>query len=781
MSNLRAISHREPGPGLRQVRAVTGSNVPVPLTSFVGRDAELQVILSMLDGDGTRLLTITGPGGVGKTRLALETARRVEPDFDDGVRYLTFTAEQRPEQVLPSVARAVVVNERGDRPLFDSLVDTLSDRHLLLVLDNFEHLLADSPAWLVSLLERCPRIKALVTSRVPLNVTGERRFLVPPMPVPDEAELGDPGSYASVDLFFQRARAIRSTFDPSPETSARVVEICRRLDGLPLAIELAAARSGAMSTGDILARLNDETLLLEGGHVDAPSRLRSLSGAIAWGYDLLDSDARRAFMQVSVFPGEFTQQAARAVIQVDSVDPATAFTSLVDASLVQVTHGNGAQSRYRMLGTIREFAHARLVDSGEERAVRDRHADWCLAVIADAPPVDPVRDTAWFDFLEDERVNLVAALRWLDEADRLDDLARLLIDTRWLWYPSGRQAEGLAWFQRLLERHPRMEAITRSDALCWAGHLAQMLERPDATAYLEQALALARDIDDSRRQAVVTLMLAIMAEDRGDYGASKPLLQSARTLYGRDNIEWAQITVDYHLGIVEYGSGRLASAAKMLDAARIAAEAYGEKLVPVWTRNFLALTACEQGNPQAAVAALADQPVDLAAGHRHDLSVFLGTVGVIATSLGRYDVAARLFGALARTADTVMFPERAAFERAASMARRELGEDAWRSQFETGRHLRRAEIEAEIERLLQSKSGGGAAVQHQRKGPGDSLTRRELEVLKLLADGHTNQEIADALFLSQRTVANHIDHILTKLDVRSRTAAVAYAIRNGLA
>jgi DNA-binding CsgD family transcriptional regulator len=482
-----------------------------------------------------------------------------------------------------------------------------------------------------------------------------------------------------------------------------------------------------------------------------------------------------------VFVDGFTLRAADMVLGSDAFDPETVVTSLVEASLLQVRHGDGSQSRYSMLETIREFAHEQLVATGEEDAVRDRHADWCLSLISAAPPVDPVRDTAWFDLLEEERSNLVEAMAWCDASGRLDDLATLIIQTRWLWYPPGRATEGLAWFERLLARHPRMDDITRSDALCWAGHLAQLLGHSGAADQLEQARALARVAGDTHREGEIVVMLAVMAEDQGDYRSGAALLDAARVLFEQAGSDWPMLTVNFHLGVVAFGDGKLARAEKLLTTTQDAAERVGDPLIPVWTRNYRALIACSRSDHVRAKALLAERPADLVAGHRHDRPVFLGAVAVAAGASGRYRIAARLLGAMARTGATIMQPERTSFDRAAATARRNLGDDDYAAEFELGRHMRTDETELMIADLLSGDAHHATSHATASARLTVDLTRREHEVLILLAEGQTNQEIADALYLSQRTVANHIDHILSKLGVRTRTAAVAFAIRNGLA
>ncbi len=765
----RALDATDPG---------SASRIPIPVASFVGREKELARIPRLLDDDQTRLLTLTGPGGVGKTRLALEVARRVEADFADGSRYVRLATARDPSEALPTVAHAVGATVHRDRSLMDTVVDALRDRHVLLALDNFEHLLAVPPRWLETILARCPRITVLVTSRRPISIAGERVFTVSPMPVPDHEDLDVATRTASIALFAQRASAIRSDFAVSAANIHDVIEICRRVDGLPLAIELAAARIRVMPPREILHRLDDRLTLLASRYRDVPQRHHSMHATIAWSHDLLADNEQRAFRELAVFSGGFRLPAAQRVLDLDDTTARETVNALVGASLLRASAIPGGETRYVMLETIRAFGLEQLDASGESSALRDRHADWCIALARSAEPVDPVVDTTWFDRLEEERANMVAALNWLSTSGRLDDFAQLLIGTRWLWYPAGRESEGLAWFDRLLESHPSLAGATRSEALCWRGHLAQMLNRPDATIYLDEALRLAREFGTSQQQAVVVETLAIMAEDSGDYQRGESLFQSARELYAQAGADWAFLTIDYHLGVVKYGMGDLDGAQDQLDSTRRAAEAASEQLVPVWTRNFLALVACAQGDPDRAIATLVDQPIDLASGHWHDMPVYIGTVAVIASTRRQHAVAARLFGLMSRHDGLLMLPERAAFERAMETSRASLGDADWSAEMERGRRMRRTQAEGDIRRALRLVSAVDTVP--NSPSPVNDLTRRERDVLRLLADGLTNREIANALSVSHRTVSTHINNILAKLDVRSRTAAAAFAIRNAI-
>jgi non-specific serine/threonine protein kinase len=755
------------------------SRLPAPLTSFIGRDRETREVMRLLDDERTRLLTLLGPGGVGKTRLSLEVARQVEHDFADGVAYIPLGSVRDPELVLHAVAQATDVQERDGQPLLDTISAALRGRHMLLLFDNFEHLLAVPPVWLSELLGRGPRLKAMVTSRIALRINGEQRYVVSPLPVPVTGDVAEVSEATATRLFVQRARAIRPDFALTAENSESIGEICRSLDGLPLAIELAAARVNMFSVEQIQAQLADRFRLLAGMQRDVSGRLRSMRDAVAWSHDLLSADEQRLFRQVSVFVGGFTLDAAAAVSDV-SPDPLVGVSSLVDQSLLRMVPVPG-ETRYAMLETIREFGLEQLTASGEADAVRDRLADWCVAWTSEAVPGDPEGQVAWFDRLGAEHGNLRTAIAWLDTTDRLDELTRLLTNVRTLWYDTGpNYSEGLSWFERVLARYADMPDALRGETLLWAGHLAQALGRPVASDYLEEALALVEASGDTRRLASTIEMLAVMAEDRGDYADAESRFLSARDLYARMRDGGSTLLTDYHLGVVAYGKGDLASAARILEASKAAAEAAGNTLIPLWCRDYLALIACERGDFDHAVSHLRHRSEGVSAAHRHDRLLFLSIAGVVASARGAYPTAALLFGAAARNNAPVMLPERTAIERGEAAARERLGVDDFTRGWGAGRRMSAGEVDAEVDRFLSGPEEPTSAPQRPTadlKG----LTPRELEVLRLLADGRRNPQIAGELFISDRTVAHHVANIMSKLKVGSRAAAAAWAIRNGLA
>lgn len=780
MSNVIPIRHASDAaldvlPDARTLPAA----LPTPLTSFIGRDAEMRDVLSLLDGGETRLLTLMGPGGVGKTRLSIEAASSVERDFADGTLYLRLASIRDPDLVLPALGQLVGVREREGLSLFGSIVTAFRDRHMLLVLDNFEHLLAEAPTWLVDLLGACPRIVVLVTSRIALNIDGEQRYVVRPLPIPASDDVGEASETAAVRLFVQRAGAVRLDFTLTAANRESVVDICRRLEGLPLAIELAAAKVNVFTPDQIRSRLSDQFRLLTSGRRDVTGRQQSMRDTIAWSYELLAPDEQALFRQLSVFVGGFTLDAAERVSETPGLDTVDGVASLVDQSLLRAISEDNAEPRYLMLETIREFGLEWLSAGDDVEAVRNRHADWCLALASKATRFDPTGQLPWLQGLGAEYGNLRLAIQRLDDSGKVAELAEMATQLRWFWYFTGRQFEGLYWYERVLELHPDVSGRTCIDALLFAGHLAEKLGRPNAAAMLGEVACMAHTSGDNLREAESTLNLAIMAENDGDYDEAEARFLIARELYARTSHAWRRVVIVYHLGAVTYGKGDSTRAARMVDAARLAAEAIGDQIVPGLCRSLLALIACEQDDSAGAVEHLRHLTKESSSVLLRDRSLTLRTASAVAGLLGDHQNAARLFGAAASEDAAPKRPGRAALDRAARSVRRQLGDDAWQHAWDVGRRMPIEEVQAEIALLLAGTSRPPVSVSVPEPLITD-LTPRELEVLRQMANGLSNQQIADTLFNSRNTVANHVAHILSKLDVDSRTAAVSFAIRQQL-
>ncbi|NIO72251.1 MAG: tetratricopeptide repeat protein, partial [Anaerolineae bacterium] len=492
-------------------------NLPAQVTSFIGREREIGEVMQLLAT--TRLLTLTGPPGTGKTRLGLQVAAQVLDRFADGVFFVDLAPISDPQHVPSTVAQVLGVRETAAQSLVESLKNHLCRRHLLLLLDNFEQIIEAAPL-VGELLSASPGLKALVTSREALHVYGEQEYLVPPLALPDLDHI-DPLrvllQYEAVELFSQRAQAVRSGFTITDEDAPAIAEICVRLDGLPLAIELAAARSKLLSPEMMRRRLESRLGTLTGGARDLPARLRTLRGAIDWSYDLLDADEKTLFARLSVFQGGRSVEAVEAVCGHGLAIAVTeGLESLLHKSLLQLGEGLDGEPRFLFLETIHEYARERLEESGEAETVQKRHADYFVALAEQAETnlfgAGPGYGSAR---LRIEHDNLRTALAWsLGGADAELGL-RLVGALRDFWFYSGHFAEGWRWAERACESAEDAPPALRAKALNAAGLLADARgDKERSNLLLREALALSREAGDRINHAWA---LAFLAMDLMDY------------------------------------------------------------------------------------------------------------------------------------------------------------------------------------------------------------------------------------------------------------------------
>lgn len=840
---VRGASAAVDGEGLladEEVRLLAAQ--PLPL---IDRTAELAVIRRQLVEEGVRLLTLTGPAGVGKTRLALAAADQLAAYFRDGVVLVDLAPIREPHRVVPAIAQALAFADAGPHPLVERLRDYLRGRTLLLLLDNFEYVLSAANR-LADLLAVGPHVAMLVTSRTPLHLRWEHVLRVPPLPVPQLTPLPSPDELAQVPavaFFLERARARRADFALSAALAPLVAQLVVHLDGLPLALELAAARLDALSLPLLVQQLGDRLQVLESPMPDAPVRQRSLEVAIGWSYDLLGDEEQRLFRCLGVFVGRVTLDAIAAVVadvrasaphtegcRVDEGSVLPELLSLAEQSLLlpaRPAHlgwqqgGIGeetfdeedeeAEPAFGELETVREYAAERLAAAGELETARRAHAHFFLALAERADAQLHGRDQrAWFFRLDREHDNLRAALRWL--LDREDDPAaraaglRLAGALGYFWWLRGYHTEGARWLEEALVRAPHGEqgdevdpagATVRTMALCWAGALLTLhgeLER--ARTHLEEARSFARQRHDSACIARALTFLGQRAVYAAETERAVPLLEEAlrcaRALGEPFDVGMAL----FFLGVATHAGGHVTEAAVHYAEALGLFEAAGDARLTGAVHVELGVIAGQQDDMRSALrhlrAALeaSERLRDrwlLSLGARAVLTV----VGVQGDPVGR----ARLVGAadaLRQGTGGGRVPgESVGPDRTVAALRTPVPEGEREAAYREGCALAAREVVHLALHFLDEVASSPSypeagppvletSLQAAEAGHGGPLTGREVEVLRLVAQGLANKAIARQLCISPSTVNYHLTAIFNKLVVDTRAQAVAVATRRGL-
>jgi predicted ATPase/DNA-binding CsgD family transcriptional regulator len=814
-------------------RSTYKHNLPASVSSFIGREQELREIRQRLGQH--RLVTLTGTGGTGKTRLALEAAAAELDQFANGVWLVELAGLSTSDLVAQTIAKVLALPETPDLTPLERLGAFLQARHLLLLLDNCEHLIEECARITAFLLARCPRLALLATSREPLAISGEAVLRVPPLRLPDPTQPVDWASllhYDAVHLFVERAHAVEPSFQLTASNAGAVVEICRRLDGIPLALELASARVNVLTVQEIAARLNDRFALLTSGQRSGlEPRHQTLRAAIDWSYALLTAEEQTLLRRLAVFAAGFTLDTAEAVCSGEGIAEGRVLdvlSSLVDKSLVVAETTSRAQARYRLLETIRDYALSKLDAAGEAAPLRERHLDLFLARAEEAGPrLFDAYQQLWLNWLEGEHDNLRAALSWALEGGRIEAGLRVAIALVRFWEIRGYVREGLVWFERLLAQADEdTSVVVRVNALTLAAFLADFLGDASATrAYGREAVALAETAGDQDTGLLGFALAGLITAARavGDYRTAFTVVERSVQLIR--NSSWPS----FQLGMGLFVRGELALRLGYYDTARaaldesltLAREAGDTFRIAYILKAFGELAHCEQKYTEAQTAY--EQSVallrDLGATH-DDLAAPLHNLGHACLHLGDVERAHALFsesmaayqaqqnpsGMMAEcligfAALAIIRGSPAAGTRllAAAVA---LGvqnaKSSWtatRMEYEQYLALARARLtdaEFQAEQAAGQALSLEQAIEYAQNPPlisratpavretSDDLTEREREVAALIARGHSNGEIASELVVSKRTVEKHIANILSKLGMTSRAQIVRWAIEHGL-
>ena len=766
-------------------------NLPFSLTRFVGREREISGVEGALVG--TRLLTLIGAGGSGKTRLALEVARDLTGVYPDGVWLVELAPLAEAELVPQAVAAAMGVREQPGRSIENTLGTALRTKILLLVLDNCEHLVDEVARLVETLLNSCPDLRVLATSREVLGVAGEATRVVPSLSLSDpEQPASARRASESVRLFVDRARQRWPGFALTEENSQVVAEICRRLDGVPLALELAAARVGVLTVAQIAARLDDALgLLTEGGRTAAP-RQQTLRATLDWSYELLDEPERILFGRLSVFVGGFTLEAAETVgtgAGVGGEGLLDLLGRLVHKSLVVAEAVGGGALRYRMLEPVRQYARARLDEGGEGEKVLREHAVFYLALAEEAEPeINGADRDAWRAYLETEHGNLRAALRWSLENGDPQTALRLAGAIFWFWFHRGYWREGRGWLEEALTL-PCASAPTaaRADALTGLGILAWLQGDHDAARFrLEESLALCREL--GYRQGLVQPLHFLSMEmlGRGDEAAARALAEESVEVAreGEERFDLAMALAN--LGLAAHTQKDYAVARPVLEECAEICRKIGDNWLLSLPYRHLGYMELREGNHERATA-LFEEGLNALRGVEEKWFVAraVETAAIAAAVRGDCGRAARLFGAgeALREAVGASVQEfyRPDYDRGVAAARASLGEPAWGAALAEGKAMSSGEA---VEYALSGETAPRQQLRGLERPPDskrwDSLTAREQEVALLISLGLTNRLIARELTISERTVDNHVAKILRKLRFHSRAQVAARVAEEGL-
>jgi predicted ATPase/DNA-binding SARP family transcriptional activator/DNA-binding CsgD family transcriptional regulator len=772
-------------------------NLPAQRTSFVGREREILEVKRQLAM--TRLLTLIGAGGSGKTRLALEVARELVGAYPDGVWLVELAPLSEGALVPQEVAKALKVAEQPGRSLTEALVDTLREKKLLVMLDNCEHLIEEAAELADALLSSCPHLRVVATSRETLDVEGELVWRVDPLSVPSAdpeahrtpAAAGELERYEAVRLFVERARLRSPHFELTEENARAVAQICRHLEGMPLAVELAAARVRALSLEQISERLEDSLKLLRGDSRSAPQRQQTLRATLEWSYNLLSEEERALLRRLSVFAGGWTLEAAEEAVGTDETaweeDVLELISKLVDKSLVVAEARAGEVRRYRLLELVRQYARERLEESAEADVFRRRHAEFFLAMAEEADPqLTGAQQQEWANRLEADHDNMRAALSWSLEREP-ETALRLAGTLARFWEMRASFVEGSEWLEAALHQSDRVEAATRAKLLSEAGTFAFYRADFDHAIVLHgEALELYRQVGDDSGVAFALMCLGAQHFEKGDYERAAPYLEEALALSRRIGDKRNTAGTLHNLAEVDRQRGNY-ERAKTLGLESIALlreikDDYRLSIVVGWVGLLAVWSGDEYDLAEVFLkeALALERKLGNWAYGAYSLEGFAGLAG--ARRQGAR--AARLWGAseaLRASIGAALPPEpRPYYERSMAAARAQLGEDAWETAFAQGMTMS-AEEAAEYA-LSEEGSSEGLPADEETDEPltTEPLSAREREVAAMVAQGMSNRRIAQELYLSERTIEVHVSKILRKLELTSRTEIAAWATEQRL-
>ncbi len=766
-------------------------NASSSLTRLIGREDEVRECVTRLLEPSVRLLVLTGPGGVGKTRLSIAVAEQLAQYFESGVKFVNLAPVRDPASFVPALARDVGLKEFGTRPIGDLLDEWLQSNEVLLLLDNFEHILP-AAVQLAELLAASPGPKALVTSRAPLRISGEFTYLVPPLSLEASgtgADLTD-----SLRLFDEHARRAQPDFRVTEQNRAILDDICEKLGGLPLAIELAASRLRHLPLQALARMMSQPLSVLVDGRRDQPGRLQTMRNAIAWSYQLLSEHERYLFRHLSVFPDGFRLDAAAWVVH--TLDEGAALPSLsrlIDSSLLRLTPERDGTPRYSMLEVIREYGLEQLRAAGEYDTANQLMCEWCedLVIRAHDTLMRREDDLPWVKRYDRELDTFRHALRWAENKGQYARVLAIAGGIGFYWYSRFLWSEGTLWLSNALSHHPegsedlRIEAVGRF----WLAVLSHYQGSDDeARPLLDETLEIADLLEDDLLRGGAWLISGVIDEDQGHHDSALEALDVALTHFQRIGNQANEALTLFHMGVNLYGQRRIQEAFEIIVQSRHLANSAGDRWCEGICLTALGRITAERGDLHQSLSLLREarnlrRYFELPALSGEAL-LLIGQYAAIAARSRRYELAGKLFALESRVRSSVgnprRYPEKTHFDYYEQQVRDALGTKEFAQVSETAQDLSiqdgldlilAFDSEAELPRLNEPAA---------RAEPIGQLTSRELEILRLLSEGLTNPGIAEQLFISRGTVRIHVSNILAKLGASTRTEAVRIAQRQGL-
>jgi predicted ATPase/DNA-binding NarL/FixJ family response regulator len=766
------------------------NNIPIPLTSLVGRQKEVEEVRRLLST--ARLLTLLGPGGVGKTRLAIEAASITASSFPNGVCWVDLASLIDPLLIPQTIARALELYLVPNQAPLNIVENYLHSKQLLLVLDNCEHLIAACAEFVEHLLSVCPKLQVLTASREILGILGEVTWLVPPLPIPDLRTLPPIQNlleYPSIRLFLERAAAVSPGYSLSEINYQSIALICQKLDGMPLAIELAAARIKLLSASEIAVRLDDRFELLTAGSRNALPRQQTLRATLDWSYELLTESEQRLFRSLSVFADCFNLEAAKQVAcsNLPITECSNFFdllVQLVNKSLIKVEIElpvPGSGTRYQLQETIREYAHEKLVTAGEAAAAHTAYINYYLWFVKEAEPkLYTQEQNTWSDQLDTEYDNLRAAIDWSLDNQDIQSATQLVMYLGRFWQLRGYYCEAAMWLERIFA----FQAIadqTRANLLLSRGYIAQAQgEYERAATLVEASLAIFSYMANVSGIAQGKAILGIIRAFEGEREEGIKLLEESLETFRATGDEWQAARALLYISDSYNRMGDNETAAHICQECLSIFTKLGDPWGIAFASGIAGEIARLQGNLQKAKEYFRKNLVfHWQHGQKGEMPYPLETLALIAISEQNYVRAACLWGAAEVFREQANAPLPPAYQNdyhiQLTLAREKLGEKAFLAALRQGRELTSAEV-IDLATHDDIVLPAIPSTMENKSGTEYGLTKREIEILRLVATGMSDAQVAEQLFLSPRTVSKHLESIYSKLQVNSRTAASHFAL-----